>query len=205
MDNMYSNLYTSSYAPSTFPQQGQQDQQGLGPVFQNTNAQQQYLAAQLREQQALAQHKNPQQTQGSSMNPMDLAKMLKNKPAQQPTDATGAPVNDYSTPYNPATGQSWDVTGSGFAGNGGYDPTAMGGMNDYLGQMGLDTGGFSGAGDFSMGGAGDSLAGAGDSLSGLGDMFSGIGGWFSGIDWGGMGAGAATAAEEAAPAAAAAA
>ena len=202
MDSQFTNPYTSTYAPSGFEQL---NQQGMNPVFQNTNAQQQYLAAQLREQQALAQHKNPQQTQGSSMNPMDLAKMLKNKPAQQPTDATGAPVTDYSTPYNPATGQSWDVTGSGFAGNGGYDPTAMGGMNDYLGQMGLDTGGFSGAGDFSMGGAGDSLAGAGDSLSGLGDMFSGIGGWFSGIDWGGMGAGAATAAEEAAPAAAAAA
>ena len=151
---------------------------------------------------------NPQ-VQPNQQNNNMLAQMLKqgnkNNSTKPATDSTGAPVTDYSTPYNPATGQSWDVTGSGFAGNGGYDPTAIGGMNDYLGQMGLDTGGFSGAGDFSMGGAGDSLAGAGDSLSGLGDMFSGIGGWFSGIDWGGIGAGAATAAEEAAPAAAAAA
>jgi len=181
-----------------------QQDQGLSPVFQNIAQQQQNQNAALAQQNQQVQQAG--QVQGKSgMNPMDLAKMLKNKPAQQPTDATGAPVTDYSTPYNPATGQSWDVTGSGFAGNGGYDPTAMGGMNDYLGQMGLDTGGFSGAGDFSMGGVGDSLAGAGDSLSGLGDMFSGIGGWFSGIDWGGIGAGAATAAEEAAPAAAAAA
>jgi hypothetical protein len=196
MDNQYSNPYTSTYAPSGFEQQ---NQQGMNPVFQNTNAQQQYLAGQLREQQALAQHKNPQQTQGSSMNPMDLAKMLKNRQStQQPTNTTGAPVNDYSTQYNPATGQNWDVTGSGLAGNGGYDPMAMNGMNDYLGQMGMDTGGFSGAGDFGM-------SGAGDSLSGLGDMFSGIGGWFSGIDWAGISAGAGEVAAEAAPAAAAAA
>ena len=188
----YSNPYTSSYAPNGFENQ---NQQGISPVFQNTLGQQQYLANQLREEQQLGHHNQNGGGGSSGMNPMDLAKMLKNTPSQ-PNSQNPAPITDNSTPMSQYTGiDQWLADGGGSYG---------GGMNDALGQMGFDTGGFSGAGDFSMGGAGDSLSGAGDSLSGLGDMFSGIGGWFSGIDWGGIGAGAATAAEEAAPAAAAA-
>ena len=171
-----------------------EDVSGINGGMQDTRSQDAlHQALLLRTAQA-----NPQ-VQPNQQNNNMLAQMLKQGNKNKPTNPSD-PFNQ-----NPATGQDWSTTGSGYAGNGGYDPTAMGGMNDYLSQMGLDTGGFSGAGDFSMGGIGDSLAGAGDWTSGLGDMFSGIGGWFSGIDWGGMGAGAATAAEEAAPAAAAAA
>lgn len=134
------------------------------------------------------------------------------------TISNSAPVNDYSTSYNPATGQDWATTGSGYAGNGmpdtqytgidqwlanggglGYDSSGFA-MNDYLGNLGLDGGGsFSGAGDFSLGGIGDSLGGAGDWFAGLGDWFGGL---FSGS---GALAGAGETAAEVAPAAAAAA
>jgi len=197
------------------------DVSGIGNGMQDTRSQN------ALHQALMLRTSNPQIQHNQQFNNL-LAQALK-QGKTNPTNYTNstisnsAPVYDYSTPYNPATGQDWATTGSGYAGNGmpdtqytgidqwlangggqGYD---FGGfpMNDYLGNLGLDGGGsFSGAGDFSLGGIGDSLGGAGDSLSGLGDMFSGIGGWFSGIDWGGMGAGAATAAEEAAPAAAAA-
>jgi hypothetical protein len=196
MVNQFSNPYTSNFAPSGF---AQQDQQGLMPVFQNTNAQQQYLANQLREQHQMSQPRQQQSGGGmGGMNPMSMANMLRNKPAPQPSDSNGAPVYDYSQPYNSSqyTGiDSWLANGGGQ----GYDSSGFA-MNDYLGNLGLDSGGsFSGAGDFSLGSIGDSLGGAGDWFSGLGDWFGGL---FSGS---GALAGAGETAAEVAPAAAAAA
>jgi len=196
------------------------DLSGIGSGMQDTRSQDAlHQALLLRTSQM-----NPStqaMSQGGGMggiNPMLLAKMLKSNPASQSSNSTGAPVYDYSTPYNPATGQDWATTGSGYAGNGmpdtqytgidqwlangggqGYD---FGGfaMNDYLGNLGLDGGGsFSGAGDFSLGGIGDSLGGFGDFFSGIGDWFGGL---FSGS---GALAGAGETAAEVAPAAAAAA
>jgi hypothetical protein len=196
MVDQFINPYTSSYAPNGF---GQQDQQGLGPVFQNTNAQQQYLANQLREQHQISQ---PRQQQGGGMggfNPSTLANMLKNKPAQQPNQ-NPANVHDFSQPYDQYTGiDQWLNNGGNFS------------MNDYMGQMGLDAGGqFSGAGDFSLGSngldlGGSSLGDVGTSLDGLWQGIGSIGDWFGGL-FGGGGAleGVGAAAEEAAPAAAAA-
>ena len=151
-----------------------EDVSGTNGGMQDTRSQDAlHQALLLRTSQA-----NPQ-VQANQQNNNMLAQMLKqgnkNNPTKPATDSTGAPVTDYSTPYNPATGQSWDVTGSGLAGNGGYDPTAMGGMNDYLSQMGLDTGGFTGAGSFDLG----SLLGGGSSAAGggitdfLGSLFGG--------------------------------
>ena len=135
---------------------------------------------------------NPQ-IQPNQQNNNMLAQLLKqgnkNNPTKPATDSTGAPVTDYSTPYNPATGQDWSTTGSGYAGNGGYDPTAISGMNDYLSQMGLDTGGFTGAGSFDLGSLGGSSG-----LSSIGDFLASL------FGSGGAASGATAAVEEAAPA-----
>ena len=182
-----------------------EDVSGTNGGMQDTRSQDAlHQALLLRTSQA-----NPQ-IQPNQQNNNMLAQLLKqgnkNNPTKPATDSTGAPVTDYSTPYNPATGQDWSTTGSGYAGNGGYDPTAIGGMNDYLSQMGLDTGGFTGSGNFSMGGnSGFDLGGMGNMFDGwgssIGDFLGSIGSWFGSEAAPAIG----TAAEEAAPAAAAAA
>jgi hypothetical protein len=172
------------------------DLSGIGSGMQDTRSQDAlHQALLLRTSQM-----NPS-TQGGGMggiNPMLLAKMLKSNPASQSSNSTGAPVYDYSQPYEPSqyTGiDEWLANGGGQ----GYDFGDFA-MNDYLGNLGLDSGGsFSGAGDFSLGGIGDSLGGAGDWFAGLGDWFGGL---FSGS---GALAGAGETAAEVAPAAAAAA
>ena len=129
------------------------DLSGINGGMQDTRSQDAlHQALLLRTAQA-----NPQ-VQPNQQNNNMLAQMLKQGNKNKPTNPSD-PFNQ-----NPATGQDWSTTGSGYAGNGGYDPTAMGGMNDYLSQMGLDTGGFTGAGSFDLG----SLLGGGSSAAGGG-------------------------------------
>ena len=130
-----------------------EDVSGINSGMQDTRSQDAlHQALLLRTAQA-----NPQ-IQPNQQNNNMLAQMLKQGNKNKPTNPSD-PFNQ-----NPATGQDWSTTGSGYAGNGGYDPTAMGGMNDYLSQMGLDTGGFTGAGSFDLG----SLLGGGSSAAGGG-------------------------------------
>ena len=120
MDNMYSNPYTSSYAPSTFPQQGQQDQQGLGPVFQNTSAQQQFLANQLRDSNQMAQY-HGYGGGGGGFNPASLANMLKSKSAPKLDFSPNTPVQNVSPELDPSA-YGTDVSG----------------MGDWLSNLGVD-------------------------------------------------------------------
>jgi hypothetical protein len=69
------NSYTSQYMPNGFEDA---NQQGLNPVFQNTNTQQQYLNQQLGQGNQYAQPHA--QTGYSGMNPMALASMLRKDP-----------------------------------------------------------------------------------------------------------------------------
>ena len=172
-----------------------EDVSGTNGGMQDTRSQDAlHQALLLRTSQA-----NPQ-IQPNQQNNNMLAQLLKQGNKNNPTNPSD-PFNQ-----NPATGQDWSTTGSGYAGNGGYDPTAMGGINDYLSQMGLDTGGFTGSGDFSMGGNGGfDLGGMGNMFDGwgssIGDFLGSIGSWFGSEAAPAIG----TAAEEVAPAAAAAA
>ena len=180
MDNMYSNPYTSSYAPSTFPQQGQQDQQGLGPVFQNTSSQQQFLANQLREGNGMSQYRGSSGG-GSGFNPMNMSKMLRGSPTSSaPTYSYGDPtVQNVSPELDPyAYG-----TGGGTTGYGSAIGNTDAGMGDFMGGSNMF--------DSLSSTGGDWLSTGGDWLSGLGDLFAG---------WG---AGAAEVGAEAAPLAAA--
>ena len=68
------NPYTSQYMPNGFPQ----DQQNLNPVFQNINAQQQYLNQQLGQSSQLAQPTSHGANM-SGLNPLAMAMMLRNK------------------------------------------------------------------------------------------------------------------------------
>ena len=176
-------------------------QQGINPVFQNTNAQQQYLANELRQQNQYTQPHARSSGGGGGMNPSNLANMLRNKPATQPSDST----------INPATGQDWSVEGSGLAGNGGYYPNGeYGGIDSWLsGSSGIDNsalGGYDLSGLDLGGSGGSSLDGFGSSLDGLWQGIGSIGDWFGSLfGSGGALEGAGAAAEEAAPVAAAAA
>jgi hypothetical protein len=167
-----------------------QDQQGLNPVFQNTNAQQQYLANELRQQHQLAQ---PRQQQGGggmgSMNPMTMANMLKNQ-----STSTGGITSPYSfggsTSNNLSAYAPWNQSAA--ANTYGTDPYSQQSIMLAQQDAGLSDAPWSGAGDW-MG-------------SGIGDMFGGIGDWFGGLFSGsGALAGAGETAAEVAPAAAAAA
>jgi len=76
-----------------------QDQQGLNPVYQNIGAQQQYMNQQLAQNNQMAQpQQRPQSSSG--MNPMDLAKMLRNQTPQ--TNADAAKMNEFGAymPWN---------------------------------------------------------------------------------------------------------
>ena len=191
----------SPYIVTVPPQQ--QDQQGLMPVFQNTNAQQQYLANQLREQQ---QSGHRGQSGGSSgMNPMDLAKMLKN--GQQANSLSNGMSNPYSfggsTSNNLSAYTPWNQSAT--ANTYGTDPYSQ--QSIMLGQQdaGLSDAPWSAnMGDW-FSGIGDSLGSAGSSI---GDFFGGIGSWFGSEAAPAVGEALpaiGTAAEEAAPVAAAAA
>jgi hypothetical protein len=137
---------------------------------------------------------NPQ-TQPSQQSNNMLAQALR-----QNRQNSSIPTN--TTGENPATGEDWLSTGSGYAGNGGYYPNGQyGGIDSWLsGSSGIDNsalGGYNTSGlDLSSltGGTG----GMADWLGGLGDWFGGL---FSG---GGALAGAGEVAAEAAPVAAAA-
>jgi hypothetical protein len=115
---------------------------------------------------------NPQ-TQPSQQSNNMLAQALRQNRQNSsiPTDTTG---------QNPATGQDWSTTGSGYAGNGGYYPNGQyGGIDSWLGgSSGIDN---SALGNYDLSGLDlSSLTGGGmgDWLGGLGDWFSGIGSWF---------------------------
>lgn len=128
-----------------------EDVSGINGGMQDTRSQDAlHQALLLRTAQA-----NPQ-VQPNQQNNNMLAQMLKQGNKNKPTNPSD-PFNQ-----NPATGQDWSTTGSGYAGNGGADLT--GGMSDYLSQMGMDTGGFTGAGSFDLG----SLLGGGSSAAGGG-------------------------------------
>jgi hypothetical protein len=172
------------------------DLSGIGNGLQDTRSQDAlHQALLLRSLQM-----NPQ-TQPTQQNSNMLAQILRQGTKQKstnpvnPTNQNSANVYDYSTPYEPSqyTGiDNWLANGGGQA----YDSSGFA-MNDYLGNLGLDSGGSFG-GDFSLGNIGSSLGGAGDWFAGLGDWFGEL---FSGS---GALAGAGETAAEAAPAAAAA-
>ena len=182
--------------PYILPPQPMQDVSGLRPVFQNTNAQQQYLANQLREQQQAGHH--GQSGGFSGINPMDLAKMLKN--GQQANSLSNGMSNPYSfggsTSNNLSAYTPWNQSAT--ANTYGTDPYSQQSIMLAQQDAGLSDSPWSGAGDW-MG------SGFGDSLGGVGDFFGGIGDWFGGLfSSGGALEGASVAAEEAAPVAAAA-
>jgi hypothetical protein len=54
-----------------------QDQQGLSPVFQNIGAQQQYMNQQLAQSNQMTQPQQQRPQSSSGMNPLDMAKMLR--------------------------------------------------------------------------------------------------------------------------------
>ena len=176
--------------------QDQQGQQGLSPVFQNTNAQQQYLANQLREQHQIAQPRQQQSSGG--MNPMSMANMLKN--GQQSNPLSGGMSNPYSfggsTSNNLSGYAPWNQSAT--ANTYGTDPYSQQSIMLAQQDAGLSDAPWSGVGDWMGSGIGESLGGAGDWFAGLGD-------WFGGL-FGGSGAlaGAGETAAEAAPVAAAA-
>jgi hypothetical protein len=185
------NPYITQVAPYM-----QQDQQGLMPVFQNTNAQQQYLANQLREQHQMSQPRQQQSGGGmGGMNPMSMANMLKNQPSSaggisSPYSFGGSTSNNLSA-YAP-----WNQSAA--ANTYGTDPYSQQSIMLAQQDAGLSDSLWSGAGDWMGSGIGESLGGAGDWFAGLGD-------WFGGL-FGGSGAlaGAGETAAEVAPAAAAA-
>jgi hypothetical protein len=177
------------------PSYMQQDQQGLMPVFQNTAAQQQYLANQLREQHQMSQ---PRQQSGGGMggmNPMSMANMLKNQPS-----SAGGITSPYSfggsTSNNLSAYAPWNQSATANAY--GTDPYSQQSIMLAQQDAGLSDAPWSGAGDWIGSGIGEGLGGAGDWFAGLGDWFGGL---FSGS---GALAGAGETAAEAAPVAAAA-
>jgi hypothetical protein len=73
-----------------------QDAQGLNPVFQNAAAQQQYMNQQLAQNNQMAQQQRPQSS--SNINPMDLAKMLRQSNGASPMDRASAYLGTQNTP-----------------------------------------------------------------------------------------------------------
>jgi hypothetical protein len=111
------NPYTSQYMPSGMPQQ---DAQGLNPVFQNINAQQQYLNQQLAQSNQLAQPQS-QTTNYSGLNPLAMAAMLRTGNG----DLT-LPTSNISQ----VGGLNPSLTASNPIGNLAYSPTTYG-TNSY--------------------------------------------------------------------------
>jgi hypothetical protein len=96
MDNNYF-TNVGSYMQPMNPQ----DQQGLMPVFQNIAAQQAAQNAAMQQGQGLTQAAG-QTNQGSGMNPMAMAAMLRGKPDQTAINAQDAQMGGFGT-YNPIT------------------------------------------------------------------------------------------------------
>jgi hypothetical protein len=172
------------------------DVSGMGNGMQDTRSQDAlHQALLLRTGQM-----NPQ-VQPNQQNMNGLAQALRQGNKQNPmnpNDPTGQNIN-------PATGQDWSITGSGYAGNGSY---GTGGIDGYLnGTSGIDN---SALGNYNIsdlfGSSGNSLDGLGSSLDGVWQGIGSIGDWFGSLfGSGGALEGVGTAAEEVAPAAAAAA
>lgn len=142
---------------------------------------------------------------GSGFNNKALADALMKKAMQEQ-----APTQPNNT--NPATGQDWSQTGSGYAGNGGYMPDQYTGIDSWLnGTSGIDNSALgsydlSGLDSASLDSLGGSLDSLGTSLDGLWQGIGSIGDWFGSLfGSGGALEGVGTVAEEAAPVAAAAA
>jgi len=74
-----------------------QDAQGLGPVFQNIGAQQQYLNQQLAQNNQMAQPQQYRQS-FSGISPMELAKMLRQGGGASPMDKA---INYFGTQQTP--------------------------------------------------------------------------------------------------------
>jgi len=96
MDNNYF-TNVGSYMQPMNPQ----DQQGLMPVFQNIAAQQAAQNAAMQQGQGLTQAAG-QTNQGSGMNPMAMAAMLRGKPDQTAINAQDAQMGGFGK-YNPIT------------------------------------------------------------------------------------------------------
>jgi hypothetical protein len=152
------------------------DLSGIGGGMQDTRSQDALHQALLLKTMEM----NPQ-VQHNQQNMNGLAQALRqgNKTPSDPSN------------INPATGQDWSTTGSGYAGNGSY---GTGGIDAYLnGTSGIDN---SALGDYNLSGMGandlSSLAGN-SGLSSIGDYLASL------FGSGGAAAGASTAIEEAAP------
>jgi hypothetical protein len=81
------------------PQMQGQDPQGLSPVFQNANAQQQFMNSQLGQGNQLGQYQNYGQSNGGS-NALALAQALRK---EQGTPATGQTTNYFGKVVNDPT------------------------------------------------------------------------------------------------------
>lgn len=161
-----------------------EDVSGIGNGMQDTRSQDAlHQALLLRSMQM-----NPA-VQPNQQNTNMLAQILRQGNKNNPTN----PVDP--TNQNPATGQDWSQTGSGYAGNGGYMDSQYTGIDDWLANGGLDSSSL-----------GSSFDGLGSSLDGVWQGIGSIGDWFGSLfGSGGALEGAGAAAEEAAPVAAAAA
>ena len=171
-----------------------EDVSGINNGMQDTRSQDALHQALLLRSMQMNPAVQPNQ-QNSNMLAQALRQGNKQNPSL-PTDTSN---------INPATGQDWSATGSGYAGNGSY---GTGGIDAYLnGTSGLDN---SALGNYNIsdlfGSGGSSLDGLGSSLDGVWQGIGSIGDWFGSLfGSGGALEGVDTAAEEVAPAAAAAA
>ena len=86
------NPYTNQFIPSGFEDQ---NQQGLGPVFQNIGAQQQYLNQQIAQSNQNAQPTS-RGTNYSGLNPLAMASMLRKN---DPNAPQGASMMDRASNY----------------------------------------------------------------------------------------------------------
>ena len=173
-----------------------EDVSGVGNGMQDTRSQDALHQALLLRTGQMNPAVQPNQ-QNNNM----LAQALRQGNKQNPSIPTD------TSNINPATGQDWSATGSGYAGNGGY---GIDSIDSWLsGTSGLDN---SALGNYNLSGldlggsGGSSLDGLGSSLDGVWQGIGSIGDWFGSLfGSGGALEGVGTAAEEVAPAAAAAA
>lgn len=120
MEFCMDNSYTNTFMPSGIPQQ---DAQNMNPVFQNINAQQQYLNQQLAQNNQLA-HPQGQHANYTGLNPLAMASMLRQgaNGTVTPPDANYAPMSGVSGMGNSmGTGINQDQYNSGI----GFNPSAQ--------------------------------------------------------------------------------
>ena len=154
-----------------------EDVSGIGGGMQDTRSQDALHQALLLRSMQMNPTVQPNQ-QNSNMLAQALRQGNKQNPSM-PTDTSN---------INPATGQDWSATGSGYAGNGSY---GTGGIDAYLnGTSGLDN---SALGDYNLSGLGSTDLASSSGLSSIGDFLVSL------FGSGGAASGAATAIEEAAP------